>query len=311
MPELIGLGEAMVEIYADQPLGSATQLQKSFGGDVFNALVMAQRLGTSTGFYTRVGNDPFGQGLLEFCQSEGVDTSQAKMVNGENGVYFISLQTGGEREFTYRRQGSAASQYGLYDLDQEAIQKSQMLLVSGISQAISQSAEEAVLGAAKMAREGGIKVAFDPNYRPKLWEYHGGLKAAQQAFLKLEPYLDILLPSFPADLSIFGLEPQDQQDALQALQQHCAVVAMKCGEDGAWISTQDTKQHIPAQKATVVDTTGAGDAWNGAFLHGVLQHKTLIESAREANRIAAIKLGHRGAIPNRTVFSITREKGVS
>ncbi len=303
MPDLIGLGEAMVEIYAEQPLGRATQLQKSFGGDVLNALVMAQRLGTSTGFYTRVGNDPFGSGLLEFCQNEGLDTSQAKLVSGENGVYFISLQANGEREFTYRRKGSAASQYSLADLDPNSFRGSKMLLISGISQAISASSQAAVFRAAQIAKEHGLEVAFDPNYRLTLWESRGGVASAQSAYQELEPLIDVLLPSYPADLAVLGLEPNRPEKALDQLQ--AKIVALKCGEDGAWLSTQNIQQHIPAIKAVVRDTTGAGDAWNGAFLHGVLQSQTLLESAREANRIAAIKLGHRGAIPNRAVFSTT------
>ncbi len=297
MADLIGLGEAMVEIYADQPLGSATQLQKSFGGDVLNALVMAQRLSTSTGFYTRVGNDPFGQGLLEFCQSEGLDTSQAKLVGGENGVYFISLQANGEREFSYRRKGSAASQYSPADLDPNSFRGGKMLLVSGISQAISVSCQEAVFRAAQMAKEHGLEVAFDPNYRPKLWESQGGLVAAQAAYQKLEPLIDVLLPSYPADLAVLGLEPDQPEKALNQLK--AKIVAIKCGEDGAWISTQGVKQHLPAQPTQVQDTTGAGDAWNGAFLHGLLAATDPLEAARQANQMAARKLGYRGAIPPR------------
>ena len=254
--DLIGLGECMVELSATEPLGSAQTLRKSYGGDVLNTLVHAARLGSKTGFISRVGNDPFGAGLQSAWRGEGVDVSQAPLVDGLNGVYFISLLAGGEREFSYYRSHSAASQLQSADLSAAYIASSRCLLISGITQAISASAEAATLAAARIAKQHGVRVAFDPNYRPKLWATRGGLSAARAAVQRVLPLIDVLLPSAPADLELFDLTADS--DILEL----APLVALKTGADGAWIGSDATRHHIPTTPVVVVDTTGAGDAWN-------------------------------------------------
>lgn len=298
--DLISVGECMVEFFAEEPLAQARTFTRSFGGDVLNALVAATRLGSRTGFVTRVGDDPFGPGLLAAWCAEGIDTSCAPLIDGENGVYFISLKEGGEREFTYRRLGSAASKLAPEDLEPEYLASARMVLLSGITQAISPSAQAATLRAAELARSSGALVAFDPNYRPGLWAKRGGLEAARRAFVELIPYVDVLLPSYPTDLTLLGLELLDPPAALQALLQHVHVprVGLKAGADGAWLGWEGKALHVPAASPRQIrDTTGAGDAWNGAFLHGLLQGQGSLESAAQANRLAATKLAFRGAIP--------------
>ncbi|MDW8481591.1 MAG: PfkB family carbohydrate kinase [Meiothermus sp.] len=122
----------------------------------------------------------------------------APLVQGENGVYFISLKENGERDFTCRRANSAASKLAPEDLDPQDLASTRMVLLSGITQAISPSAEAATLRAAQLAHSSASPVAYDPNYRPALWNGRGGLKAAQRAFEQLRPYVDVLLPSYPA-----------------------------------------------------------------------------------------------------------------
>jgi len=89
--DLIGVGECMVELFAEEPLGQAPVLRRAYGGDVLNALVSATRLGSRTGFVSRVGDDPFGESLRAAWREDGVDVSHAPLVPGENGVYFISV----------------------------------------------------------------------------------------------------------------------------------------------------------------------------------------------------------------------------
>ena len=189
--DLIGLGECLVELLAEQPLGEAPVLKRSYGGDTLNSLIGAVRAGGRAGFITRVGNDPFGPGLLAAWADEGLDLTCAPLVDGENGVYFISLLPGGEREFTYRRAGSAASTIGPDDIRPDYIASAHTLLLSGIMQAISERAQAATRHAAKLAQEAGTRVAFDPNFRPKLWAARGGLDAARAAFQDILPDVDV------------------------------------------------------------------------------------------------------------------------
>jgi 2-dehydro-3-deoxygluconokinase len=295
MLDLIGIGECMVELYADQPLGAATTLHKAYGGDVLNSLVTAQRLGSRTGFVSQVGNDPFGAGLVAQWQLEGIDTNHAPIVDGENGVCFISLNNG-EREFTYRRTGSAASRLAPEHILAQYIGSSRMLLLSGITQAISQSAQAATLHAAKLAKQHGVLVAYDPNHRPKLWAARGG--DAVTALLELLPFCDVVLPSFPADAAAFGAGDTPER-AVRFFAKFVPLVALKTGADGAMLFENEV-QNIPAKPViNVVDTTGAGDAWNGAFLHALLEQQSSADAARLAHSVAAGKLAFRGAIAPR------------
>lgn len=289
----------MVELWSDQPLSETPTLNVAYGGDVLNSLVTASRLGAQVGLVTRVGTDPFGPGLLRAWQAEGIDVRSAPLVPGENGVYFISVQADGEREFTYRRTGSAASAMRPEDLNPTYLESARIVLLSGITQAISDTAEATTMEAARVARAAGVQVAYDPNYRANLWAKRGGLAAAQRAAQSLLPLVDILLPSHPADHGLVNASPGE--DTLERYLNCAPLVAVKRGEEGVTLAEGECVTHVPAVPAAHVrDTTGAGDAWNGAFLYALTQQRGLLEAARLANSVASQTLAYRGAIPPRS-----------
>jgi 2-dehydro-3-deoxygluconokinase len=309
--DLLGLGECMVELFAEGPLGSAPHLRRGFGGDVLNALVAAARLGARCGFITRVGNDPFGAAMREAWAGEGIDVTHAALERGDNGVYFISVSDTGEREVSYRRAGSPASRLTPADIVDDCIGSSRMLLLSGITQALSASARGATLAAAQAARRLGVTVAYDPNYRPSLWAEQGGLAAARQAFDELVPFVGWLLPSHPADTVLMGQMPAATPDgdldaaeaALRAFARACPQVALKLGPQGCLLHARAQTLHVEGQHvAHVRDTTGAGDLWNGSFLTALGQGRSPADAAALAHRLAALKLAYRGAIPPRAMY---------
>lgn len=297
--DLVGIGECMVEFHAPVALGEARTLTKGFGGDVLNTLVHASRSGLVTAFLTQVGNDPFGDYLLRAWREEAVGTTGARLVEGINGVYFISVDDHGERQFTYRRTGSAAARMRPEALDRGVLGRSSALFASGISQAISESAE-AVVDAALAEIDPHVEVCYDPNYRPALWAERGGLEPARAAFERAAARATWLLPSYPADLPLVSDRSLGALAALRAFATRCDCVAMKMGEEGVLISVYGAERDIGATaEPEVVDTTGAGDAWNGVFLAGVLRGRPAPPAAQAANVYAAATLAHRGAIPPR------------
>jgi len=293
MPDLLALGECMVELFSEEPLADAPSFVKTFGGDTCNVLVAASRLGTSTGYITRVGDDPFGPFLRQSWQAEGIDVSQARPVAGFNGLYLISLLPGGEREFVYYRQGSAASTLQPADLDEQAIAAAKILHVSGISQAISPTCRAAVLAAAEMAHRYGVRVSFDPNLRLRLWS----LAEAQAALAELLPHVDIALPSAPEESDALIGEREPERVAAYFLAAGAAVVAVKCGGEGVLVAQGNdltrVAAHVPEQ---VSDTSGAGDVFDGAFLHGLIAGMSPQRAARLGVVAAGLKVRGRGAI---------------
>ncbi len=293
MPEILSLGECMVEFFAEEPLAEAAQVQKAFAGDALNLLAAASRLGSSCGFLSRVGNDPFQEYLLDGWASLGIDTSHVKRVEGRNGIYFISIYGHGERDFTYYRAGSAPSTMTPADLDPDYIAQARVLHISGIAQAISESARATALAAARMANEAHVCVSFDPNFRPALWSAAEARAAAEE----LLPHVDIALPSGPEESEqLFGMTTAEETaDYLRGFGTYA--VAVKQGEAGVYVSAAGGTGAVPAYAVPqVVDTTGAGDAFDGAFLHGLVQGMPPLKAARLGAVMAGLKVRGRGAI---------------
>jgi len=294
MPDIVSLGECMVELYSAEPIARAGSFHKAYGGDTLNTLVAAARLGASTGYVTRVGDDPFAPFLLESWRAEGIDVSHVRLVEGFNGLYFISLLPGGEREFTYYRRGSAASTMTPADLDPAYIGGARVLHLSGISQAISPSCRDTVLAAVRLAREQGALVSYDPNLRRKLWSSLAEARAAMQEVL---PFADIVLPSAPEEMTEL-LEVSSAEEGVERLwAAGVGMVAAKLGDKGCLLGYDGRLVAIPPfVPEAEVDATGAGDAFDGAFLHGLVSGLSPEEAARLAVVSAALSLRKRGAI---------------
>ena len=139
---------------------------------------MASKLGTSTGYITKLGDDPFADYLLDSWRTEGVDTSAVKVVPGFTGVHFLSILPGGEREFVYYREGTAATTLAPDDLDPEYIAAAEVLHVSAVPQAISPSARATVLWAAQVARERSVTVSFDTKPQNEPVDHRGGTRGS-------------------------------------------------------------------------------------------------------------------------------------
>jgi 2-dehydro-3-deoxygluconokinase len=292
MLDIVSLGESMVELFADESMATTPVFAKAFGGDTLNMACGAARIGATTGFVTRVGRDPFAEYLLGSWQAAGVDTSRAPLVEGFNGVYFISTFGDGQREFTYYRAGSAPSQITPDDLDPGYIGACRFLFVSGISQAISPSARRTVRAAVEMARAGGARVAFDPNLRVRLWS----LAEARTALAEVMPFLDVVLPSAPEESeALLGLT--DPAAIIEHFWgQGVPIVAVKTGAEGCVVGSDGTMTAVPAYRVDpVVDTTGAGDAFDAAFLTGLARGRDAVTAARMGTVLAGLKCRGRGA----------------
>jgi 2-dehydro-3-deoxygluconokinase len=287
--DVIALGEAMVEFNQTRP-GEPHYLQ-GFGGDTSNAAIAAARAGAKAGYLTRLGQDRFGDLLMELWQRENVDTSGIERdPNAPTGIYFVTHGAKGH-EFSYLRAGSAASRMTPQWLPRDLVRQSKILHVSGISLAISPSARETVFEAMTTAREAGTLVSFDSNLRLKLWS----LEEARTAITRAISLCDIFLPSIDDVNVLSGLNEAeaivDWSHALGAKQ-----VVLKCGADGALASDGQRRERVAARRVTVVDATGAGDCFCGNLLARIAFGDSLIDAARYANAAAAIAVQGFGAV---------------
>jgi 2-dehydro-3-deoxygluconokinase len=289
MPDLIAIGEALFELNEASAGGSFTP---GFGGDTSNAMIAAARSGASTGYFTAVGADRFGRSLVELWRDEGVDASRV-IVNGgaHTGLYFVTHGPDGH-EFSYLRAGSAASRLTEADIPADYIGTARILHVSGISQAISSSAADAVFAAIDIARSRNILVSYDTNLRLKLWPATRARAVIHEAMKSV----DIALPGLDDAQRLTGLE---QPDAIVDfyLRLGARIVGLTLGRDGALVATPQRRERVASIKVDAVDATGAGDAFDGAFLAEYLRAGDPFQAARFANVAAALSTRGYGAVP--------------
>ena len=251
------------------------------------------RLGKTAGYITRVGDDEFGRCFLEMWEREGIDTSHVIVEKGGfTGIYFITLINGGKHEFTYYRENSAASHLSPSDVDPNYIKQSKIFHSSGISQAISESCREAVFRAAEIAKKAKVLFSYDPNVRLKLWP----INTARAVINYTLDLADVVMPSLEDAKLITGFDsPEKAAEAI--LKRGPSIVAIKLGAQGCFVATERKKIFTPSFRIDkVVDTTGAGDAFTGAFLVALLEGWDPTKAARFANATAALKTLGRGAV---------------
>ncbi|MBU9518502.1 sugar kinase [Burkholderia multivorans] len=288
-PEILALGEAMIEFNQAQP-GRAEFLQ-GFGGDTSNFCVAAARQGASAGFVSAVGDDPFGRLLGELWGTEGVDTRFVRIDPGApTGVYFVTHGADGHR-FDYLRAGSAASRYAPADLPLDALAAAKAVHLSGISLAISTSACDAAFAAIDHARAHRAKISFDTNLRLKLWP----LPRARAVMREALRHTDICLPSWDDVTALTGANDRDA--IVDAMLEHGPqIVALKLGKEGAYVATPHERRVVSGFAVEAVDATGAGDCFGGAFVARIVAGDDPFAAARYANAAAALSTTGYGAV---------------
>jgi len=289
---IASVGECMIELSG----ADAGLWRMGFAGDSFNTLWALHALSGDrpATYVSAFGDDPFSQGQIDFFAQNGIGVGQSPIIPGARpGLYAITL-TGAERAFTYWRGDAAARQLAS---DSEALAKSlenqALVYFSGITLAILEAAaRKTLLEAVAKARSAGSLVAFDPNYRPRLWRNR---EDAQTAIAEALAVTDIALPTFPDEQMLFGDEtPQATAGRLTKL---VGEVVVKNGEQPALIAENGTLRPVAAvHVATPIDTTGAGDSFNGGYLAARLAGHAPVDAVLRAHHVAAAVVEVRGAL---------------
>lgn len=302
--DLICVGEPLFELSNVGP----GQWQSGIGGDISNVAVAAARQGVRSAIVSFLGDDPFGDEIRNFWTTEGVNDDYVKTLpGGQTGLYLITHNKG-EHHFEYRRAGSAASQLGPEHLCDAVFQNVPIVHLSGISQAISETACAATEKAIEKTKPSGGRVSYDPNLRLKLWT----LEQARRVILETITKVDILLPGLDDARVLTGLEQPD--DIVRYFKDlGPSIIALTMGAQGVLVSFQDEVRHIPAPKVEAVDASGAGDCFDGTFLSQLIEGRTVFEAAIYAASAAAVSVQGHGAaksIPKReAVLALLQQSG--
>lgn len=251
MTALGAIGEGLVELSLPS---STAPPQLASGGDAANVCVMAARLGASVRLGGRVGADALGDRLVTFWNDNGLDLGGlATDRDAATGLYINEVHAG-EHRFTYWRRGSAGSRLAPGDLPPAFFEGLGVLVVTGVTLAVSASSARAALAAAETARERGTKVACVLNHRPAL----GGDVDALAAFAR---ECDIVIGSLEDAAAIFATEDPARLHAVLG-----GELVMTDGGRPAVVLDRAVASSQPIPPVTVRNAAGAGDALAGAYL---------------------------------------------
>ncbi|MBL4674554.1 MAG: sugar kinase [Arenicella sp.] len=291
---IAAIGECMVEFSAQ----SGSDYRLGFAGDTFNtAVYLARLLGDfhRISYVTCLGDDALSTQMLEHFRSHQLDTTCVFIESGSApGAYLINNDAQGERSFTYWRQNSAATKLmaaNRFDVLREHLAQFDLIYLSGISLAILAPADqEKLIGLLKVLN---LPIAFDPNYRPQLWQ---DVSRAQRLCEQVSEISQYLLTTFDDDKLMW--QSHSPQQALVTWQDKTrGEIIIKNGEHPALLYKDDVSEEIsPGEIIQPIDTTGAGDSFNAAYLAARLTGSNMQQAAALAHGLAGKVIGHRGAI---------------
>jgi len=289
--DIIAIGESLIELSSNKSLKVADCFDKYYGGDALVSAITASRLGSKAGYITTIADDYFAQFLTESWQNEGLDISRITCNEGANGIYFVANTHIDRREFAFYRRKTAMATFSVDDIDEDYIKSASCIYATGIAQSISPNCREAVRHAFKIAKENNVLVAYDPNFNPNIWDK----EEAREAYDEVEEYLDILFMSAKHDTTaLFGIDSPDK------MIQHLAdkgIVNIVIKKDGYYTSNASADTvFTPYYIKECVDSTGAGDCFNGAFLHAITNGMSEIEATELASVVASLQAQNIGSI---------------
>ncbi|MBF2758378.1 carbohydrate kinase [Staphylococcus sp. GDY8P57P] len=270
MRKLYGIGEALIDFIPNvknSELKDVEQFSRQVGGAPANVVSVARKMGASTEMVTQLGNDAFGDIIVETLSNLGVGTQFIRRTDVANtALAFVSLKEDGQRDFSFYRKPSADMLYKADYLDEISINPNDILHFCSVDLVESdmKEAHQAMIDKFKSANG---TIVFDPNVRLPLWHSAEACKETIQAFI---PKANIIKVSDEELEFITG--EADEESAIQSLFQGSVVAVIYTqGPNGASIILKDgTKIYHEGFKVKAVDTTGAGDAFIGAAISRIL-----------------------------------------
>jgi len=266
-PDVLTFGEAMVSFRSAGPIALGGLFTGHVAGAESNVAIGLARLGHTVEWAGRVSGDELGELVLRELRAEGVRLGHVTRDPGRpTGVMFLEQRVADVARVVYNRAGSAASALAPTDLEAALAQGPRILHLSGITPALSPSAREATLWAARAAAAAGVTVCLDVNFRSKLWSR----PEATQTLARIVAHVDVVIAS-DDELDLVAGGAHDERTVVEVL--HASgvqQVMVKRGAAGATVHTVTGSLDEPARAVRVVDTVGAGDAFSAGVLSGIL-----------------------------------------
>lgn len=292
--QLLAIGEAMIELAPD----NSGLLRQGFAGDTFNAAYYARKAlpaSWQVNYFTLLGQDAMSDAMLGFMAEKQIGTDHiGRHASRMPGLYMVHLNHG-ERSFSYWRSQSAARLLAENrPALRKAIEASDIIVFSGITLAILEgNGADNLLDILQELRDTDKIIAFDPNIRPRLWADHDHMRAQ---LIRSAKASNMVLPSFDDEASHFG--DLTVADTIRRYQSYgLQRIIVKNGADEIAVSFDDQSFSVKTVAvAQIIDTTGAGDSFNGSFLGHFARTNDVVASVQFAAETAARTIQHYGAL---------------
>ena len=294
--DVITIGEAMAMFVATETgtLSAVEHFIKRVAGAELNVATGLARLGMNVGWVSRVGNDSFGQFVVDSLKKERIDAAGVTLDSRFTTGFQLKskVENGTDPIVEYFRKGSAASHLSLADYHSAYFSSARHLHLSGVAAALSSSSYELLDHAASTMKAQGKTISFDPNLRPVLWKSEAEM-INQLNHLAFQA--DWVLPGIKEGMILTG-ESSPEGIADFYLNQGVKAVVLKTGADGAWFKTEKgEKGTVAAMKVeNVVDTVGAGDGFAVGVISALLEGKTLPQAVARGNKIGSLAIQVQG-----------------
>ena len=283
--DVVTLGETMGLMKAETPgpLAQVSSLSLGMGGSESNFAIALRRLGTSVTWVGRVGDDSLGELVLRELAAEGVIVDPLRDAAAPTGLMIKERRTLDQLKVWYYRSGSAGSRLSREDVPAERIANAKILHLTGITPALSPSAAEAAQYALDVARESGVMVSFDLNYRAALWS----AKEAGGVFRSFIAQADVVFAG--DDEAAIAVGPSE--DSLELARRVAALgpsqAIIKRGAAGCAAVIDGTEYRQDAVRVNAIDTVGAGDAFVAGYISDHLAGASVEERLLTAVRTGA------------------------
>lgn len=285
------------EIPVEGGCSFSSEMSVNMGGSMYNTAVAMKHLKLTPIMISQIGRDIFGTLLCDYLKEHDMTTDYIKISDYPTGATVGLVSPNGEKRWISVRRNAADIHIKEYDA--ELLQKNNMLYISGVGLIEGKESRETVIRMACQVKEKGGMVFLDPNIRVPVWEIDDDIKAT---FERIYPYIDILIPN-EKELELLGNNSNEHESSLSILSKGVSSIWVKLGGKGCAYYTKNSSFTFPACKVKVVDTSGAGDAFNAAAIYGTVAGFSVKETGVFANLFAShtvTKFGTTQALPDNT-----------
>ncbi|MDM5335572.1 sugar kinase [Ureibacillus composti] len=280
------LGDALITFNPSTtgPMRYVSSFERKVGGAELNFAIGCARLGIQTKWMSRLGGDEFGKVIYNFARGEGIDMSFVKLMEGyPTSLNFKEIREDGSGKTFYYRYQSPILTLSEDDISKEMFEGVDVIHLTGVFLAIAPQNLNITMRVLKIAKENDITVSFDPNIRLKLWT----IEEAKRAYAQIFPFVDILLTGFDEIELILESASKDSLERF-ASENDIAQLIIKDGSNGVQAYINGNWYKKEAFKFKVIDTVGAGDGFDAAYIYSFLNDMSIDERLTFANAVGGL-----------------------